>query len=153
MILVLCGLLLGGIAQTVSAQATGGHTGAGQQTGETPRRTTVSAGNAHSLVLKSDGTVVAFGANWSGQSDVPSGLSNVIAVAAGDSHSLALKADGTVVAWGANDKGQTNVPAGLNNVTAISAGGLHNLALKSDGTLPRRVRLRQSVESRCDAVV
>ena len=35
-----------------------------------------------------------------GQSDVPAGLSNVVAVAAGGQHSLALKADGTVVAWG-----------------------------------------------------
>jgi alpha-tubulin suppressor-like RCC1 family protein len=60
----------------------------------------IAAGGAHSLALKSDGTVVAWGSNFSGQMRVPSGLSGVVAIAAGDAHSLALKSDGTVVAWG-----------------------------------------------------
>ena len=66
----------------------------------------------HSLVLKSDGTVAAFGSNDYGQSTVPAGLSQVIAVSAGGYHSLALKSNGTVVAWGVNWQGQANVPAG-----------------------------------------
>ena len=79
--------------------------------------------------------VVAWGDNFSGQINVPAGLSNVMAIAGGGDHSLALKSDGTVVAWGDSGFGQTNVPAGLNNVTAIAGGYNHSLALKSDGTV------------------
>lgn len=81
------------------------------------------------------GTVVAWGKNDYGQTNVPPGLTDVIAVAAGSAHSLALKADGTVVAWGSNAAGQTNMPAGLTNVISIAAGGDHSLALKADGTV------------------
>ena len=95
----------------------------------------VSAGGYHSLALKSNGTVVAWGLNGYGQSTVPAGLSGVIAVSAGGYHSLALKGDGTVVAWGDNYYDQSTVPAGLSGVTAISAGYGHSLALKSDGTV------------------
>src|SRR5215472_11014367 len=81
------------------------------------------------------GTVVAWGANDAGQTTVPSGTTNVIAVAGGASHSVALKGDGTVVAWGFNVSGQTNVPVGLVNVAAIAAGATYSLALQSNGTL------------------
>jgi len=83
----------------------------------------IAAGAYHSVVLKSDGTVFAWGNNNWGQTNVPAGLSSVVAIAAGGYHSLALKADGTVVAWGFNGWGQTNVPAGLSNVVAIAAAG------------------------------
>jgi hypothetical protein len=95
--------------------------------------------------------VVAWGAGTNntgsspnlGQAQVPSGLSNVVAVAAGGYHSLALKADGTVVAWGAGTTntgsipnfGQAIVPAGLTGVVAVAAGVYHSLALKADGTM------------------
>ena len=62
----------------------------------------IEAGGSHSLALKEDGTVVAWGWNEYHQCDVPSGLKDVVAIEAGDSHSLALKEDGTVVAWGWN---------------------------------------------------
>jgi alpha-tubulin suppressor-like RCC1 family protein len=82
---------------------------------------------------------VAWGYNYDGQTNVPAGLNNVVAIAAGGNedcgHSLALKNDGTVVAWGNNDFGQTNVPADLSNIIAISAGGYYNLALCSDGSI------------------
>lgn len=79
-------------------------------------------------------TIVAWGSNTYGQTNVPSGLSNVVTVAAGGYHSLALKIDRTVAAWGTNSFGQTNVPADLSNVVMVAAGGYHSLALKSDGT-------------------
>ncbi len=108
-------------------------------------RTTVPAGlsdvvgisaAAHSLALKSDGSVVAWGYNGNGELSIPAGLGNVVAVAAGGGYSLALKADGNVAAWGFNASGQANVPVGLSDVIAISAShGNHCLALKADGTV------------------
>jgi Regulator of Chromosome Condensation (RCC1) repeat protein/FIMAH domain-containing protein len=98
----------------------------------------ISAGYYHSLALKDDGKVVAWGGWFSnnyGQGIVPEGLSGVTAIAAGDFHSLALKDNGTVVAWGLDGNGQSTVPAGLTNVTAIAAGDYHSLALKDDGTV------------------
>jgi alpha-tubulin suppressor-like RCC1 family protein len=70
-----------------------------------------------------------------GQSIVPDGLTNAIAIAASEAHSLCLNADGTVVAWGDDSVGQTDVPPGLSNVSAIGCGTKHSLALKSDGTV------------------
>ena len=87
------------------------------------------------MALKADGTVLVWGLSTHGETTVPSGLANVVAIAGGGFHCLALKADGTVVAWGSYGAGQTNVPAGLNSVTAIAAGGGHSLALKADGTV------------------
>jgi alpha-tubulin suppressor-like RCC1 family protein len=81
------------------------------------------------------GTVFAWGDNGAGQTNVPAGLSNVVAIASGDYHSLALRADGTVVAWGLNTYGATNVPTDLTNAVAIGGGLWHSLALRSDGTL------------------
>jgi len=95
----------------------------------------IEAGANAILALKGDGTVVGWGDNFYGQTTIPAGLSNVVAVAGSPRHSLALKVDGTVVAWGDDSSGQTNVPAGLSNVVAIGAGGGHSLALKSDGTV------------------
>ena len=97
----------------------------------------------HTLALKADGTVLAWGDNDCGQVTVPAGLTNVVAVAAGGLHSLALRSNGTVVAWGNNDSQQCSLPwtftngtiVPLSNVTAIAAGDHHSLARKQDGTL------------------
>ncbi|MEI6078669.1 MAG: immunoglobulin domain-containing protein, partial [Verrucomicrobiota bacterium] len=97
--------------------------------------TAIAAGAFHSLALKTDGTVQAWGYDFYGQCDVPAGLSNVVAIAAGGYFSVALKSDGTVAAWGDNYYGQTNLPPDLTNVVAIAAGGVHGLALKADGTV------------------
>jgi hypothetical protein len=52
--------------------------------------TAIAAGAFHSLALKQDGTVVAWGDNGYGQSTVPAGLSGVTAIAAGYDHSWAV---------------------------------------------------------------
>jgi alpha-tubulin suppressor-like RCC1 family protein len=88
----------------------------------------IAAGGLHSLALKSDGTVWAWGRNADGElgnnqsapsplpdpapvqvvdpSDPSGYLTGVVAIAAGSNFSLALKADGTVRAWGNNGIGQ-----------------------------------------------
>jgi hypothetical protein len=86
-------------------------------------------------LCQAGGTVVAWGANDSLQSQVPAGLTNVPMVAGGEAHSLALKSDGTVVGWGFNVAGQANVPSNLTSVVAISAGVSYSLALLNDGTV------------------
>lgn len=93
----------------------------------------LASGSHHNLALRRDGTVLAWGLNTSGETQVPVGLSNVVSIAAGDRYSLALTADGQVVAWGWNSVGQTQVPVGLDDVTAISAGAAHALALTGRG--------------------
>jgi hypothetical protein len=84
---------------------------------------------------RAGGTVSGWGANDLLQSDVPAGLTDVVAVSAGVSHSLALRSDGTVVAWGSEATGAVIVPAGLSSVIAIAAGSNYSLALQSAGTV------------------
>jgi len=117
----------------------------------------IAAGNLHTVAVKSDGTVWAWGSNSTGQlgngtttdSNVPvqvSGLAHVIAVAAGSSHTVALDSDGTVRAWGDNTYGQlgdgTNTqettPVKVNDLSdaiAVAAGSIHTAAVKTDGTV------------------
>jgi alpha-tubulin suppressor-like RCC1 family protein len=121
--------------------------------------TALTAGGDHSLVLKNDGTVWAWGWNNYGQlglGDISNHYSpaqitalgnNVMALTAGSFHTLALKGDGTVWAWGHNGYGQLGLGDNINrsspvqvtalgsNVTALTAGSLHTLALKGDGTV------------------
>lgn len=130
-------------------------------------------GHGHSLAIRSDGTVWAWGWNESGQlgdgtttnrhgavqvvgPDGTGYLTDIIAVTGGSYHSLALRADGTVWAWGRNNHGclgdgtldRRYTPVQvlgedgvgfLTDIIAISSGsslmGAHNLALKSDGTV------------------
>lgn len=96
-------------------------------------RETISAGWAHTVGLKSDGTVVAVGDNEDGQCNV-SGWTDIVAISAGSSHTVGLKSDGTVVAVGDNEYGQCDV-SDWTDIVAISAGLSHTVGLKADGTL------------------
>ena len=117
----------------------------------------IAAGKAHTVALKGDGTVCAWGDNAFGQlgdgatanSSTPvqvSGVIGVTAIAASYYHTVTLKGDGTVWAWGYNNSGQlgdgtstnSSTPlqvSGLTGVTAIATGQLHSVALKGDGTV------------------
>ncbi len=78
--------------------------------------TQVAAGGGHSLLLGSDGSLWAMGANYFGQlgdgtlrnRDIPEQIvaSGVIAIAAGGAHSLFLKSDGSLWSMGWNSNGQ-----------------------------------------------
>lgn len=95
----------------------------------------VAGGYGHSLALRRDGTIAAWGGGRStAVTNVPASATNVIQIAAGPYHSLALKSDGKVVAWG-EPGSQLAVPANLGNVVAVAAGQIDSLALKSDGTV------------------
>ena len=60
----------------------------------------VAAGNKHSVALREDGTVVAWGRNTEGQTTVPPGLTNAVGITARGNQSLALLKNGTVTNWG-----------------------------------------------------
>ncbi|MFD7264036.1 hypothetical protein [Streptomyces sp. NPDC059874] len=111
----------------------------------------VAAGDNHSLALRSDGTVLSWGANTLGQlgtsstgfawttpvgvcqQDTFAGpsatscgsgvLTGVTAIAAGGNHNLALRTNGNVVSWGDNSNGQLGrTSSGLGNTIPRQVG-------------------------------
>ena len=135
-----------------------------QVSGLTGVVTAIAAGYSHTVALKGDSKVWAWGRNYNGQlgdgtptdRSTPvqvSGLTGVTDIAAGDYHTVALKGgDGAVWTWGYNNNGQlgdgtttqrrTPVQVrgyggtgNLTGVTAIAGGGSHTVALKGGGTV------------------
>lgn len=121
----------------------------------------VATGHEHTLALRADGAVFAWGSDEWGQLGVGGPTTScqctnspiqslippqVVAIAAGDVHSVALDLNARVWVWGEGSSGQlgiggtarTNTPTmvtNIANVVAISAGGFHTVALTSDQTV------------------
>ncbi|MFH0887766.1 MAG: hypothetical protein V1871_00985, partial [Planctomycetota bacterium] len=120
----------------------------------------VAAGASHSLGVRSNGTLWAWGLNTNGQlGDGTTGTDRTspvaisptvttwVGVAGGTSHSLGVRSDGTLWAWGLNTNGQlgdgsttqrTSPVAISPTVTTwvgVAAGASHSLGIRSDGTL------------------
>ena len=109
------------------------------------KRDSIDAGRAHTIGLKTDGTVVAVGYNNHGQCNV-SDWTDIVAISAGNTHTVGLKANGTVVAVGNNANGRCNV-SNWTDIVAISAGDSHTVGLKADGTV---VAVGENEDSQCD---
>jgi alpha-tubulin suppressor-like RCC1 family protein len=105
----------------------------------------VSGGYAHSLALRRDGTVVAWGDNFMGKAigsptappyrvsglvRPPEATLRPVSVVAGRDFSLAITESGSVFAWG-----ETGVPADATNVIAIAAQEGHSWLLRRDGSV------------------
>ncbi|MGB8169262.1 MAG: choice-of-anchor tandem repeat GloVer-containing protein [Chthoniobacteraceae bacterium] len=126
------------------------------QVGTATNWSSVSAGNTHTLALKTDGTLWAWGLNSSGQIG-NNALTNATApvqigtatnwsnISAGYLFSAATRTDGTLWLWGNNLDGQLGdntlinriVPTQLGSGTNwqnVHAGGYHVVAFKTDGT-------------------
>ncbi len=93
----------------------------------------ISQGFGNGFAIRSDGSIVGWGDNNGGQTNVPAG-NNYVAIAAGNGCGVALKSDGSIVGWGYNNFGQINVPAG-NNYVAIAPGQSLSFALTLDGRI------------------
>ncbi|MCL2608119.1 MAG: Ig-like domain-containing protein, partial [Methanomassiliicoccaceae archaeon] len=116
---------------------------------------TVSTGNGHTMAIKEDGTLWAWGSNSSGQlgdgtnierlSPIQMGSDKWKSVSAGGSYTMAIKEDGTLWAWGYNIYGQLGdgtttqrtspVQIGSDTWKYVSAGSAHTMAIREDGTL------------------
>jgi len=118
----------------------------------------VSAGNAHSLAVRCNGTVWAWGSNANGRLgddttisrsspvSVVGGFTDWCQVSAGDAHSLAVRCNGTVWAWGSNSSGQlgddtatsrsspVSVVGGFTDWCQVDAGGTQSFGLRTNGT-------------------
>ena len=106
----------------------------------------IAAGREHSVALRLraqddplDGTVIVWGSNDYGQTDVPMDLGSCSQIAAGYFHTVALRRDGVVRAWGAGESpiigqypqtGQSAVPATLGTCHQVAAGAFHSMALQ-----------------------
>jgi hypothetical protein len=118
----------------------------------------IAACGEHSMALRANGTLWAWGGNGFGQLgdgtttsrltpvQVTTLGNSVGLIACGLNHSLAVKAGGALYAWGVNFNGQLGDGTGINrptpqlvatptDVVAIAGGGGHSAAIKSNGQL------------------
>lgn len=138
-LLALCALTLAAAprAQAQSALAAWG-SDEYSQTSATPTTgtyTAVAAGLYHTVALRTNGSLIAWG--WDGDygqvSNTPI-TGTYTAIAAGGSHTVALRTNGSLVAWGYDGEGQvSNTPTGT--YTAVAAGSYHTVARRTDGSL------------------
>jgi alpha-tubulin suppressor-like RCC1 family protein len=127
------------------------------QAGTSSQPATMAAGGYHTVMIRSDGTLWAWGANGSGQlgdgttidrnTPVQVGIeANWHSVSAGWESTLAIKTDGTLWAWGGNTDGQLgdgtivtrSTPVQIGNATiwrSVVCGARHTIALRTDGTI------------------
>lgn len=107
----------------------------------------IAAGDFHSMVLCSDGTLAAWGYNGDGQLGVGTGTwfytptlvdragilggKTVVNIAAGQYFSLALCSDGTLASWGKNDSGQLGNGSSVGSFTPVKVDQTGTLAGKS----------------------
>jgi alpha-tubulin suppressor-like RCC1 family protein len=115
----------------------------------------ISAGTAHNLAIKSDGTLWTWGESVQGRYASPTAIAVPVPAAlgndwkqaaAGGVHSVALKRDGTLWAWGNNWAGSvgiastngSSVPVQVGSATnwiKVWARGLGTVAMQADGSL------------------
>ncbi len=147
-----------GFGQT-GLNTTSGNTTVPTQIGSDTDWELASAGDYHSVAIKSDGTLWSFGFNNSGRTGLNTTSGNTTVptqvgsdtdwevASVGDAHTLAIKTDGTLWSFGGNtngrtglntDTGNTLVPTQVGVATnweAVSGGTGFALVLASDGTL------------------
>jgi alpha-tubulin suppressor-like RCC1 family protein len=85
------------------------------------------------LCSGSESSIIAWGRNQFGQTNVPPNLTNVVAMSCSGYPTCVLLSDATVVSWGYNNVGPP--PPGLSNVVAIDSGYAHIMVRKSEGAL------------------
>ena len=106
----------------------------------------IGAGQGFSVVLGSDGTVWAWGADDSGQlGNTPTGNpvirpvqtiglnSGITQLSAGQDHVLALKSNGTALAWGGNSNGQLGNGGTVGGTGPVQVSGLVGASQVSAG--------------------
>jgi len=96
----------------------------------------IASSGDNNLVLKADGSLLAWGNNGYGQCGVPVAAEAFVDIAAGFHHSLAVTESGTIAAWGGNNGyGEGAPPLDNSGFTAVAAGAFYSLGLKDDGTI------------------
>jgi alpha-tubulin suppressor-like RCC1 family protein len=120
--------------------------------------TQLSGGFKHSLGLRGNGTLWAWGYNFAGELgdgttvdksspvSVVGGFTNWTQVSSGQRHIVALRANGTAWGWGdnsfgrigdgttANSSSPVSVVGGFTNWIQVSGGGVHSLGVQANGT-------------------
>lgn len=117
----------------------------------------IRAGHTHTVAIKNNGTLWAWGSNNHSQLGDGTNVNrttpiqigtdtNWLSISPGYTHTLAIKTDGTLWGWGSNANGELgdgtytgkNAPVQIGTETnwvAVSTGQYHSKGIKADGTL------------------